>query len=1052
MKVEPTSSSTKDSESVKYGSPPFEPTEEQRRIIGYSQHHVRVAAGAGTGKTTTIVERLGKFVADGIQPTRALGITFTVKASDELRSKLRQRVGSTEGSQEVEVSTYHGFAASILDEFGAFVGYDAGALLLDDGHRSELARIVLRDTKTNLDLTSMRERVADLLSLDDGLARHLRDPSDLASLAPPGAAQDPQSIWHKRTDLLTVVAGYRAEKDRLGLIEFTDLISKAVTLVTSHPDIASDLAARYDVVLLDEYQDTDPAQRLLLTSIFGPHASVTAVGDTDQTIYEWRGASLDNFYAFPTHFPRADGAPTETLPLSLNRRSDRAILGLANAIREVLPTLPESAPLVPRSEAQDGTVRAGWFRSERDEAWWIAQDIVAQHEQGAPWSSIAVLVRKRAWIPLLVAALRDHDIPTSVSDPGTLLSVPEFADVLAWLQIVSDPDEETALLRVLMGGQYRLGIADLNALRLHAKKLDAATIMGAILDWEAIPPLATSTQAALNRFAGVHSGLVQFAQANTVAATINTIINTIGFWDEAAALRPGEATTARLNIARFLSVAHGWRPIEGQPTVRRFLRYIDALNESGRDEALTPPIRTVADAVELTTIHGAKGLEWNSVYLPGLQVGDFPMNTRKYDDPDVHATVVPYELRLDSESLSEFAHASGKDRKELLKRRDYHTEYRLAYVAVTRAKHALTMTGHAWQDSVSKPKSPSEFLLIATESQGASIVEWVEDPGVKPPHLAFDNATIEPDPLFKDGVGAALRAAIADEGYIKASFPELVDSVADRVGQLELEIADLGTPRVDPVPRPFSTSVTNLVALAECPLKFKWIHYDKLPRRPSAAAVQGTEFHRRVELHNLGIIALDDVSTGGYDGVEGVDSVSGEDTPSETGRTAVPPGPHDADAWTVFERSRFAATMARFAEVPFEVAAGPGSVRGKIDAIYEDAEGTWEIVDYKSGRANTTDARRVQLEAYAVAAADGAFSSTTPPKMRVSFAYFGGGELTEVTEDVDDEWLSSARRNISFLVEKGAGGPWDATPSPACGHCDFRVHCEPGKTWLAARR
>ena len=1052
MKIEPTIPGVEKSEPVIATPLPFKPTEEQQRIIGYSRHHVRVAAGAGTGKTTTIVERLGKFVADGIQPTRALGITFTVKASDELRSKLRERIGSSDGAEEVEVSTYHGFAASILDEYGAFIGYDAGALLLDDGHRSELGRIVLRDTKTNLDLTSMRERVNDLLSLDDGLARHLRDPSDLASLAPPGAAQDPTSIWHKRMDLLSVVAGYRVEKDRLRLIEFSDLISKAVTLVTSHPDIASDLAARYDVVLLDEYQDTDPAQRLLLTSIFGPHASVTAVGDTDQTIYEWRGASLDNFYAFPTHFPRADGLPTETLPLSLNRRSDRTILDLANTIREVLPTLPESAPLVPRDEAQDGTVRAGWFRSERDEAWWIAQDIVAQHQQGMPWSDIAVLVRKRAWIPLLVAALRDHDIPTSVNDPGTLLSVPEVADVLAWLRIVSDPDEETALLRVLMGGQYRLGVADLNALRMHAKKLDAATIMGAIVDRAAIPTLDTSAQAALSRFGDVHTGLVQFAQANTVAATINSIINTIGFWDEAAALRPGEATTARLNIARFLSVAHGWRPIEGQPTVRRFLRYIDALNESGRDEALTPPIRTVADAVELTTIHGAKGLEWNSVYLPGLQVGDFPMNTRKYDDPDVHATVVPYELRLDSESLSEFAHASGNDRRAKLKKRDYHSEYRLAYVAVTRAKHALTMTGHAWQDSVSKPKNPSEFLTIAKDLPSTSIIEWTEDPGVKPPLISFDNVTIEPDPLFKDSVGAALRAAITDKEYIPTSFPELVEAVADRVGQLELEIADLGDPHVDPTPRPFSTSVTNLVALAECPLKFKWIHYDKLPRRPSAAAVQGTQFHRRVELHNLGIIALDDVSTAGYDGVDGVDSVANDDSPGGTERTTGSAGLPETDAWTVFEGSRFASTMARFAEVPFEVAAGPGSVRGKIDAIYEDAEGAWEIVDYKSGRANSTEARRVQLEAYAVAAADGAFSSTTPPKMRVSFAYFGGGQLTEVTEDVDDEWLASARSNISFLVEKGAEGPWDATPSSACIHCDFRVHCEPGKTWLAARR
>lgn len=1026
---------------------PFEATAEQQTIIDYPQQHVRVAAGAGTGKTTTIVERLGAFVERGGKPSRALGITFTVKASDELRSKLSDRIGAREGREEVEVSTYHGFASSILDEFGAYAGYDSGALLLDDGHRSELGRLVLRDTATNLDLTSMKDRVADLLSLDDGLARHLRRPSELAALAPAGSSDDPDSVWHKRMDLIAVVVEYRAKKEALHLVEFSDLILKAVRLVTDHPTVAGELAGRYDVVLLDEYQDTDPAQRLLLTSIFGPKASVTAVGDTDQTIYEWRGASLNNFSAFPTHFPRSDSKPTETLPLSLNRRSDRMILDLANTIRDMLPTLAESEPLTPRDDAGDGRVQAGWFLSERDEAWWIAADIVRQHDEGTPWSDIAVLVRKRAWIPLLVEALNEHDIPTSVSDPGTLLTVPEVADVLAWLRVVSEPDDENALLRILMGGQYRLGMADLNALRIHAKKLNAATIMGAIIDRDGISSLSTRTLAALDRFADIHEGLVQFAQANTVENTITATINTIGFWDEAAALPPGEATTARLNIARFVGIAHGWRPIEGQPNVRRFLRYIDALNESGRDEALTPPIHAVPDAIELTTMHGAKGLEWSSVYLPGLQVGDFPMNTRKYDDPDAHATVVPYELRLDAESLEEFGAATGEDRKDLLKTRDYHSELRLAYVAVTRARHSITLSGHAWQDSVARPKKPSEFLAMARNLPGASVVEWVEDPGRKPALLVSDNVAVEPDPLFQDGVGAALRTAIRDDEYLRTAFRDLTDAVATRVGQLELEIADLGTPHVEPPPRPFSTSVTNLVALAQCPLKFKWIHHDKLPRRPTSAALKGTEFHRRVELHNLGVIALDDASASGYDAVEDVDSAR-DDADALSDRSER----HLVDPWTVFEGSRFATSRARFAEVPFEVAIGSGSVRGKIDAVYEDDNGSWEIVDYKSGRANTTDAQKVQLEAYAIAAADGAFSSTKPSNIQVSFAYFGGGQLTEVTEDVDDGWLSSARAHVSDLVTRGAEGPWEATPSVACTHCDFKVHCEPGKAWLAARR
>lgn len=1014
----------------------FTPTEEQQRIIDYPPYHLRVAAGAGTGKTTTIVERLAQFVNAGTPPTRALGVTFTVKAADELRTRLRERIGSSASGEEVEVSTYHGFAASILDEFGALVGYDGTSLLLDDGHRSELGQLVLRHLTTDLDLTAMKQRVDDILELNDALDRHLRNPEDLVQLAP--ADPDPDGPWPTRLELLAAVTAFRTEKQRLGLVEFADLIRKAVDLVSNVPEVADQLADRYDVVLLDEYQDTDPAQRILLTKIFGPTAAVTAVGDTDQTIYEWRGASLDNFEAFPEHFPRADGRPTETMPLSLNRRSDRLILDLANAIREELPTIDGARPLAPRAEAGVGAVDTSWFASEIEEAKHIARDIVNQHERGTAWSEIAVLVRKRAWIPLLVAALRDHDIPTSVSDPGTLLQIPEVADVLAWLRIVSDPDAEVALLRILMGGQYRLGLADLDTLRRHAQRIDSTTILGAVYHATELD-LDGATIESLTRFTELHTQLMQFAQVNSVSNTINEIITRIGFWDEAAALRPGEATTARLNIARFLNIAHGWRPIEGRPTVRGFLRYIDALNESGRDEALTPPVQSVSDAVELTTIHGAKGLEWDVVFIPGLQHGDFPMPSRKRDDPDAHATVLPYELRLDHESLRDVASAAGPDRRDVLKHRDRMSEYRLAYVAATRARKRVSLSGHAWQDSVTKPKSPSEFLLLARDLPGASVGRWCDDPGDKPPLLTFSDGPTADDPLFPDGVDAALRDMIDDPSWMKRHRPDLAAAVSERVGQLALEIGDLGSPHGSDEPQPFATAVTNLVALAECPLKFKWIHYDKMPRRPSKAASAGTEFHRRVELHNVGKIPLDDAGLHGYDAV----SEDAEDEPPDAASATYDP------PWAVFARSRFFETRSRFTEVPFEVAIGPGSIRGKIDAIYEPEPGAWEIVDYKSGRRSSNPARKVQLQAYAIAAADGAVALDRPTSMTVSFAYFGGGDLVEVTEEVDDAWLSAARSEVERLITVGADGPWEPTPSEACRNCDFRIHCEAGTRFLA---
>lgn len=1014
----------------------FRPTDEQQRIISYPAHHLRVAAGAGTGKTTTIVERLGQFVIDGVPPTRALGITFTVKAADELRNRLRERVGTTDSGEEVEVATYHGFAASILDEFGALVGHDPSSLLLDDGHRSELTQIVLRKTPGTLDLTAMRQRVSDVLELNDGLDSHLLSPQDIIDIVPQGGG-DEDGPWPSRMQLVDAVVVYRSEKERLNLVEFSDLIRKAVDLVRDFPEVAAELASRYEVVLLDEYQDTDPAQRMLLTSIFGSRASVTAVGDTDQTIYEWRGASLDNFAEFHKHFPRTDGQPTETLPLSLNRRSDRIILDLANEIRSHLPTLKESEPLTAREEAMGGDLLASWFRSETEEAEWVAQDILDRRSEVGSWSDMAILVRKRAWIPVLIDALARQDVPISVSDPGTLLQIPEIADVLAWLRIIADPDAETALLRILMGGQYRLGIADLDVLRGHAKAINAPTIMGALRDHANVTGLDQSTVGLLARLTDIHERLMRYAQVNTVAASINAIIDAIGFWDEAAALPPGESTSARLNIGRFMNVARAWRPLEGRSSVSRFLRYLDALDQSGRDDALTPPTRSSDDAIELTTIHGAKGLEWDSVWIPGLQKGDFPMGSRKYDDPDSHATLIPYELRLDRLSLAVIESATGPARRELLKARNTDQEYRLAYVAVTRAKRRLVLSGHAWHDSILKPKEPSVFLQMARDVAGSVVHEWCVDPGKKPEILLFSHDVVEPDPLFANGVSDAIRAAMADDDFVTASRPEMSDAVNDRVDQLALEIADLGTPTAEPAERPFSTSVTNLVALAECPLKFKWIHYDKLPRKPTKWTRRGTEFHRRVELHNLGVIALDDPIAESYD------SVTSEAVEDDVAGTS-----QGTDPWTVFESSRFNDLKARFAEVPFEVHAGTGSVRGKIDAIYEPEPGTWEIVDYKSGRRSDNPARRVQLQAYAVAVSEGAVSHETPDSLTVSFAYFGGSTFEEVIEPVDETWLSTAQIEIKRLVDQGANGPFEPTPSQACRHCDFRHHCDAGTAWM----
>ncbi len=1015
----------------------FRPSKEQRAIIEYPPEPLRVAAGAGTGKTTTIVQRIAHLVESGLDASRILGVTFTNKAASELNHRVLQAIGGEADDRVPEISTYHGFAAAILDEYGAYVGYDRSAMLMDDGHRSELATRVLRSTATqDLDLTWLSGRRKELLALAANLTDNLVDAEAVRSAAPQGidkikmdTADEHTIVWKKRLALLEAVEIYEAEKRRLGLLEYGDLIRLAVRVVEDSPAVAAEIADRYDAVVLDEYQDTDPAQRRLLTTLFSTKVPVVAVGDTDQTIYEWRGASAENFAAFPLDFPLDNGTSAPTLPLSENRRSDQIVLDLANRIRDEIPHVAGALPLTPVPGADEGDLVTAWFDTEESEAKWIAAEMRSHHDEGIPWSDNAVLCRKRVHFKAIVDALDAEEIPYSVGSMGQLLEVPEIADLLAWLRIIDDPTDETSLLRIWLGGRFRIGMTAVAGLRRWCRLGESKTLFDAALAVGEITEVDDEARSRLDEFVVLHQGLVHNAQVASMATIMNSVVDALGYWDEVAALEPGPALTAQLNIGKFTELARQWRPIEGAPSLGGFLRYLTALSESGRADELASATPAHADAVAILTVHSAKGLEWRNVYLPAVADKVFPAPAQTHDDPDRIATLLPYELRLNAEIHADVAAVPRKERVELLKGRILEQEWRLAYVAVTRAAKWLAISGHGWDGTITKARQPSPLWTTANELPESRIGPMESVSVDAPESVPFLEPNPAPDPLFPSGPDAALRATVVDPDWIADEHPEIASQVAERVAQLELDIDDLAVPRLEQPEHRFTASVTNLVALASCAQRFKWIHHDRLPRKPRQSATLGTAFHRRIELHHLGVIAFDDPGPEDYDDVQ----------PTGAG------GEGGRDPWKLFEQSRFSDEAPIHIEAPFEIEVGDGSIRGKVDAIYEPEPGRWEIVDYKSGKHRDDPSRVVQLEAYAVAAADGAVSVQPPDTIDVTFAYFGGDSPVEVTETVDDDWLERARDHVEALVNQGINGPFDPSPSADCRWCDFLHLCPTGQ-------
>jgi len=1010
-------------------TPVVMPTAEQRRIIDYPLLPLRIAAGAGTGKTLTIVLRLATAVAGGVPPEAALGLTFTNKSAEELSARLREQLPHRAAAgHEITVTTYHGFALQILQEFGAMVGVERDAKIIGSGFQRQLLDAgLISHAYRHLDLTAPNRRVAEAANLGRQLGDNLLVPADLMASAP----ADADEVWEARLELGTIVDGYTAEKQRLGVLDYADLIRLCHHLVTSRPEIATRIRDRYRMVVVDEYQDTDPGQRLLLQRIFGDGFPITAVGDPDQTIYEWRGASALNFALFPGHFPDPDGAPAATLPLTLNRRSGVNILALANAIRGELHETFDT--LQPLPGAPDGSVHVSWHRTSADESAAIADDIRRLHdEQGIAWGAVAVLVRRNRSIAAVRDSLESADIPVDVVSLGGLLTVPEVAELRAWLQILSDPADSAALVKILLGSRFRLGLGDIGPLHEAARAADPPGELLEIIDEpDAVDGLSNEARRRLEEFLSVYREFLVVAQSVTLSELCRRILDRLDFWAEVDALPHHAALSVRLNLYRFLDRAESWSPLEGRPSLATFLGYLGLLEDDATAEELDMASVSSDDAVSLMTVHRAKGLEWDVVFIPAVAHGIFPSASHGYDNPVDHPQFLPYAMRIDRKALPDLEiTADLKERRSILAEHHTTQEWRTAYVAVTRARHALHLTGSFW-DGGSQPRKPSALWELAASLETTTRGSVLEDAGERPEVMPVSVDEVAPDPLFgTDGWAEALRHRMEDGRWLERHHPEIFPAAVRRAGQLLLALEGLPEAPEPPQDSTIRTSVTGLVTLATCPRRFQWSEIDRLPRRPSRSLRHGADFHRKVELHNLGIVPLNERADDLYD----LDSA--ESRGSATG---------------TFERflgSRFSAQKPAHVEVPIEIRLPDARIRGRIDAVYADGD-RWEIVDYKSGSKRDETNQLVQLQAYAVAAADGAIAARLPGEMAVTFAYFGAKGAEDSTWVADDAFIRDARARLNDLVAVAADGSFPTTPSATCRDCDFLRLCDAGRAWIS---
>ncbi|MFE0823899.1 UvrD-helicase domain-containing protein [Streptomyces sp. NPDC058847] len=788
-----------------------------------------IVAGAGSGKTTVMAARVVWLVGTGqVAPEQVLGLTFTNKAAGELAERVRTaliRAGVTDPDVidpddppgEPEISTYHAFAGRLLTDHGLRLGLEPTSRLLADATRYQLAARVLREAPGPYPaLTrSFPDLVADLLALDAELSEHLVAPEALRTwdagllgslqsvkLTNADLRKVPEAAAARR-ELADLVTRYRAAKRERDLLDFGDQIALSAQLA-GLPEVGRLLRDEFRVVLLDEYQDTSVAQRMLLAGLFGAGTGhpVTAVGDPCQAIYGWRGASVANLDDFPEHFAHADGRPAARQALSENRRSGGRLLDLANGLAEPLRAMHagvEALRPAPGAE-RDGTVRCALLPTHAEEIDWIADSIAHLVRTGTAPGEIAVLCRTATDFAEIQGALVTRDVPVEVVGLSGLLHLPEVADLVAVCEVLQDPGANASLVRLLTGPRWRIGPRDLALLGRRARLLVsharvdgdddpdrrlAAAVEG--VDPSEVISLADALDTFLEtpldgsgdddglpfspdarvRFARLATELrdLRRALADPLMDVLHRVLAVTGLEVELSASPHALAARRRETLSNFLDVAASFAASDGEATLLAFLGFLRtaAQYEKGLDNALPGGENTV----KVLTAHRSKGLEWDVVAVPGLVTGTFPSGQGR-EKWTAQGKVLPHGLRGDADTLPDVESWDARGLKafhEAMKEHQHTEELRLGYVTFTRPRSLLLGSGHWWGPSQKKRRGPSDFLMALYEHCAAGhgeIEAWADEPAENEENPALHRAAADhawPLPLDADALARRRAAA-----------------------------------------------------------------------------------------------------------------------------------------------------------------------------------------------------------------------------------------------------------------------------------------------------
>jgi DNA helicase-2/ATP-dependent DNA helicase PcrA len=652
---------------------------QQREAVLHDGPPLLIVAGAGSGKTRVLTHRIAYLLAArGVQPGQVLAITFTNKAAAEMRERVEQLVGGR--AKAMWVLTFHSACVRILRREATRVGMRSSFSIYDAADSQRLISMVMRD----LELDPKRYPPRSFSAAVSALKNELVDEDTYASRVA-------ESGTHHERMVAEAYRGYQRRLRQANALDFDDLIMTTVHMLQAFPDVAEHYRRRFRHVLVDEYQDTNVAQYQLIKELVGvpcddPHvvapAALCVVGDADQSIYAFRGATIRNIVEFEVDYPDA-----RTIVLEQNYRSTQTILRAANAV------ISQNSARRPKNlwtESGDGAPIVGYVAdSEHDEAAFVARRIDRLgDDHGVRPGDVAVFYRTNAQSRPIEEVLVRVGLPYKVVGGTRFYDRREVKDALAYLKVIANPSDDVSLRRIL--NIPKRGIGDRAEAALAAlaerERVPFVVAVGRAAD---APGIAPRSAAAVEAFAALLEQLGQVRdQGEGIGALVEAVVERSGYLAELRASSDPQDETRVENLAELVAVAREFddaRLADGEvPELDAFLEQVSLVADA--DEIPDSPQAQASGVVTLMTLHTAKGLEFPVVFLTGMEDGTFP-----------HMRSLGDAVELEEER-------------------------RLAYVGITRARERLHLSRAAVRSAWGAPQySPASRFL---DEIPAELIEW----------------------------------------------------------------------------------------------------------------------------------------------------------------------------------------------------------------------------------------------------------------------------------------------------------------------------------------